>query len=381
MMFSGIHNMGEVPFRDVYIHALVRDEKGQKMSKTKGNVVDPLDVIETHGCDAFRFTIVALAAQGRDILWSEDRAGGSVRFVNKIWQAFRFTMMHLEDYDPEAPRDLSPYDQWILARLGKAVSRTRQGLDEYKFNDAAAEVYAFTWDEFCDWYLELSKGTLYSKDGSAEAEARRQGARHTLWTVFHALSRLIHPMMPFLSEEIWLALPGTDGSVMVAAYPRAGDFPSADASLTEVAQLQEAIRAVRRIRADMQISPKTPLELRCLDTSLLSRHPNALKDLCGVQSVEEGTQQGICATAVVGGQELFIPLEGVIDIGAELDRLDKELLRSTKDIGSLEKRLGNPGFTKRAPAHVVAEFSDKLDKARDRRDRLREARARLSPEG
>jgi valyl-tRNA synthetase len=156
--------------------------------------------------------LVALAAQGRDVLWSDQRANGSVRFVNKIWQAFRFTMMHLEKYDPEADRSLSPYDQWILARLGQAVDRVRTGLDEYKFNDSASEIYAFTWDELCDWYLELSKGTLYGEDPSPEAEAQRQGARHTLWTVYHALVRLFHPMMPYLSEEIWRALPGTEAA-------------------------------------------------------------------------------------------------------------------------------------------------------------------------
>jgi valyl-tRNA synthetase len=351
------------------------------MSKTKGNVVDPLDVIEKIGCDPFRFTLISLAAQGRDVLWSDQRSSGSVRFVNKIWQAFRFTMMHLEQYDPDAERSQSPYDHWILARLGQCVERVRKGLDDYKFNDAASEIYAFTWDELCDWYLELSKGTLYSEDSSAEAEAARQGARHTLWTVYHSLTRLLHPMMPFLSEEIWQALPGTSGTVMTQSYPVSKDFPEPGASLTEVAQLQEAIRAVRRIRADMEISPKIPLKIYCKEPELLKRHLQALRDLCRVESVEESGRKGACATAVVAGQELYIPLEGVIDIEAEVERLGKELSKSEKDIASLEKRLGNPGFTQRAPAHVVTEFTQKLDSARDKRARLSEARCLLTDAG
>ena len=220
MVFSGIHNMGVPPFKDVYIHALVRDESGQKMSKTKGNVVNPLDMIASHGADAFRFTLVAMAAQGRDVLWNPARAEGYVKFQNKIWQAFRFAMMHLEAYDPAADRTLSAYDEWILARMGDATRKVREALDSYRFNEVASEIYAFTWDEVCDWYLELSKGTLYSETDSPEAEAARQGARHVLREVFHGLARMIHPIMPFLGEELWQRLPGTEGSVMTAAYPR-----------------------------------------------------------------------------------------------------------------------------------------------------------------
>ncbi len=222
MMFSGQHFMGNVPFKDVYIHALVRDENGEKMSKTKGNVVDPLVAIEKYGVDAFRMTLVAFAAQGRDVLWSEKRVEGYTKFNNKIWQAFRFAMMHMEAYDPAAPRTPGVYDTWILARLGEAVARTRRALDEYKFNDAANEIYQFTWTELCDWYLELSKGTLYDKEPANEP--RRQAARHTLRTVFEALVRLFHPIMPFLSEEIWHQL-GCKGTVMTAPYPRTRGVP------------------------------------------------------------------------------------------------------------------------------------------------------------
>ena len=291
MMFSGQHFMGNVPFSDVYIHALVRDEHGQKMSKTKGNVVNPLTEIAKHGTDAFRMTLVALAAQGRDILWNDQRAGGYVKFQNKIWQAFRFMAMNLTDYDAEAPKTLGVYDQWILARTGEAVRRVRDALDNYRFNEVASEIYAFTWNELCDWYLELAKGTLY---GNSTPEAQ-QGARYTLLTVFNTLVRLFHPIMPFLSEEIWqrLSVFGTSGSVSLAEYPKASNFPEDPLNLAEVARIQETITAIRRIRAEMQLANKVELTIRTADTDLLSRHLQSLKDLAGVHVVVQGGREGI----------------------------------------------------------------------------------------
>lgn len=375
MMFSGLHFMGQVPFKDVYIHALVRDEHGQKMSKTKGNVVNPLQEIEKHGVDAFRLTLVALAAQGRDILWNDQRAEGYVKFQNKVWQAFRFMAMQLADYNPDAPRTLGVYDHWIRARAGAAIRKVRAALDEYRFNEAASEIYAFTWHELCDWYLELSKGTLYN-DASPEAQ---QGARHTLLEVFTALTRLMHPIMPFLTEEIWQRLQpfGTEGSICTAAYPKGDEFPEDDAALEEVALLQEAIVAIRRIRSEMELSPKAPFSLRAADVALLDKHSQALKDLAGIHEIIAGGREGICATAVVGGQQLFIPLEGVIDIDAERARLDKVIAKADKDVNALNKRLGNPRYVNNAPAHIVQESRDKLAQAENRLQKLRAARKNL----
>ena len=377
MVYSGQHFMGEVPFLDVYIHALVRDESGQKMSKTKGNVVNPLDGIRDYGADAFRFTLVAMAAQGRDILWNPARAEGYVKFQNKLWQAFRFATMHLDKYDAEAPRTHSAYDHWIRARTGAAIGRVREALDGYRFNEAAGEIYSFTWDELCDWYLELSKGTLYDDADTPEAEARRQGARHTLLEVFHALVRLAHPIMPFLTEEMWRRLPGTSGTVMLASYPKTTDFPSDSATLDELAYLQEAIVAIRRIRADMELSPKLKLPVRAANVTLLQKHARALNDLAGISEVHEGGREGACATAVVRGQELYLPLEGVIDLDAERARLDKQIKKTEKDVNGLSRRL-NPGFKAKAPAHVVAEFETKLAAAQERLGTLKAARDRLA---
>jgi valyl-tRNA synthetase len=375
MMFSGQHFMGHVPFKDVYIHALVRDEHGEKMSKTKGNVVDPEVAIEKYGVDAFRMTLVAFAAQGRDVLWSDKRVEGYTKFNNKIWNAFRFAMMHLEDYDPTAPRTLGVYDEWILARLGEAVARTRKALDEYRFNEAANEIYQFTWTELCDWYLELSKGTLYDKETANEP--RRQAARHTLRTVFEALVRLFHPIMPFLSEEIWKQL-GCEGTVMSAPYPRADEFPSDPTALAEVAELQEVVTAIRQVRSDMNIAPKVPLTIVTADVALLERHLAALASLAGVRMVSAGPRPaGKVTTAVVRGKEIFLPLEDVIDVAAETARLAKEIAKVKKELSFLEGRLANQGFVANAPPALLDETRAKLALAEEALRNLEKALAAL----
>jgi valyl-tRNA synthetase len=374
MIFSGLQLTGEVPFSDVYIHALVRDEQGQKMSKTKGNVIDPLTVIEKVGADAFRMTLVAMAAQGRDILWSDQRAQGYVKFQNKVWQAFRFAAMHLDEWDPNAEAKLSPYDHWILARTGEAVRRVRAAIDAYKFNEAAQELYAFTWDELCDWYLEFSKGTLYNDDAPA---ADKHAARQTLATVFHALLRLMHPIMPFLSEEIWQHLPGTEGSIMAASYPKADSFPADAEALVEVAMLQAVITEIRRIRAEMELGRRLPLSIVTPDTTRLDSHAEALRDLAGVHSVAAGERAGACATFVIQGVEFYVPLEGVVDIDAERTRLGKVISQVAKDLSFLDKKLGNRGFVDRAPADVVDDIRSKQAAASDKLSRLEQARASL----
>ncbi|TVQ90099.1 MAG: valine--tRNA ligase [Deltaproteobacteria bacterium] len=377
MMFAGLHFTGSVPFSDVYIHALVRDEKGDKMSKSKGNVVDPLVAVDRSGADAFRFTMVALAAQGRDILWNEQRVEVSGRFIHKMWQALRFCFLTGEGYDPSAPVELGPYEHWIAARTGAAVGRVREALDGYRFNEAASEIHAFVWGEFCDWYLELSKTTLYDDQAS---EARKNGTRHTLFLTMGAIARLVHPIMPFLSEEIWSLLPGTQGLVAAAAYPEVTDYPVDQAALEAVAELQAIITEVRRIRGEMQIARKVPLTVLVDDRGMVERlapHADGLAHLVNATvELMQGRPTAV-ATAVAGGVELAIPLEGVIDLDEERQRLDKELAKVDKDVADLQKRLANKGFTDRAPADVVQGFRDKLDAAVGRQQALRASRERL----
>ncbi len=378
MMFAGLHFMGEVPFSDVYIHALVRDKDGHKMSKTKGNVVDPLVVIDSWGSDAFRFTLVAFAAQGRDVLWDEQRVEGYHRFTTKIWQALRFCFLNVEGYDPSGPVAYGPYEQWIEARTGAAVERVRAALDEYRFNEAASEIYAFVWGEYCDWYLELSKTTIYDEQASPE---RHNGVRHALFSTMAVIVRLLHPIMPFLTEEIWDRLPNTEGLVTTAAYPRATDFAVDERVLDDVATLQHTITEVRRIRGEMEIALRTPMEIWVADDALfasLSPHDPALWDLARCRVKRSDEQPAASATAVVRGVRLTLPLEGVVDVSAEVARLDKVLIKVDRDVSQLKKRLSNDRFVSRAPPEVVAEVRDKLAGAIQRRDTLRSSRDRLA---
>ena len=378
MMFAGLHLTGSVPFRDVYIHALVRDEHGEKMSKTKGNVVDPLSVIDRVGADAFRFTLVALSAQGRDVLWNEKRVEGAQRFSTKLWSALRFCRMNLEGYDASAPMDPGPYERWLSVRTGEAVGRVRDALDNYRFNEAAAEIHSFAWGELCDWYIEFSKAGLYD---AATPPARRNAIQHALVGGLGAVARLVHPLMPFLSEEIAASLPGATGFVATSRYPRAGDYPSDAAALEEIASLQASVIEVRRIRSDMELSPRAPFRLLVADPDvydLLCRHSAFLADnaSCSVE-MRVGNPVGV-ATAVVRGAEIVIPLEGLVDFHAEVDRLHKALAKIEKDIAGLTARLAIPGFADNAPADVVEEFVGKLAAARQRQTALTASRDRLA---
>jgi valyl-tRNA synthetase len=363
MMFAGQHLMGHVPFKDVYIHALVRDKNGQKMSKTKGNVVDPLEVIERWGADAFRFTLVAFAAQGRDVLWDEKRVEGYHRFTTKMWQALRFSFMHIEGYDPSAPMELGPYEEWIAVRTGQAVGRVRKALDTYRFNEAANEIYQFVWGEFCDWYIELAKTTLY--DGTASA-ARLNGTRHTLFETIATIMRLLHPIMPFLTEDVWSRLPNTAGLVVTAAYPKVSDFPSDGARLDEIELLQRVITEARRVRSDMELPRSVPMPFLCADAEqarTLEGHARTLLELAGVSEVRvlgPDNQPTGAAIIVLGGHEILIPLSAIgVEPVAEVARLDKSISKARKELGVLEKRLHNPRFMDRAPESVRVEVQSK----------------------
>ena len=377
MMFAGQHFMGSVPFKDVYIHALVRDSDGQKMSKTKGNVVDPLEVIGRWGADAFRFTLVAFAAQGRDVLWDEKRVEGYHRFTTKIWQSLRFCMMNKGDYSPDAPMTFGVYDDWMRTRTGQAVARVRSALDEYRFNDVANELYAFIWGDFCDWYIELCKTTIYDDNATPE---RLNGVRHTLFETLGAIVRMLHPIMPFFTEDIWQRLPATEGLVTTAPYPKASDYPSDPRVLEEFSTLQAAVSEVRRIRGEMQIPYRVPMRLLVGSDELLALlqgHAAGLRELAGVEAERLSERPKGVATAVICGVECVIPLEGVVDFKEELARLEKVITKVEKDIAQLDRRLGNKGFTDRAPAEVVAEVQAKRDAASQKLDTLLASRVRL----
>jgi len=358
MIMMGLKFRGEVPFHDVYIHALVRDAQGQKMSKSKGNVIDPLIMIDKYGTDAFRFTLTAFAAQGRDVRLSEERIQGYRNFTNKIWNASRFALMNLADYDPDREDGaLELADRWIASRLNRAVAGVREALESYKFNEAASVLYRFFWHEFCDWYLELIKDRLYGDDVAA-----RRRAQHCLVETLDESLRLLHPFMPFITEEIYQHLPVHGESIMIDNYPVVQPDREDDAAEKEMALVMEAITLIRNIRGEMNIAPGKALNplIRIREEKageILQRHEGYILSLSRCETVQVGTEvtrPSSSATAVGDRLEVFVPLEGVIDLEEEKARLRKNLAKVQKDLAGVDRKLANESFTRKAPADVVA---------------------------
>jgi valyl-tRNA synthetase len=369
MMMMGLHFMDEVPFREVYIHALVRDAQGQKMSKSKGNVIDPLIIIDQYGTDAFRFTLAAFAAQGRDIKLAEERIAGYRNFANKLWNAARFTLMNLAGFDPDtlslAGLELSAGDRWILHRLNETARETAAALEEYRFNEAAMGLYQFTWSEFCDWYLELSKQDLYNG-----TPGRKQTAQYVLWYTLEHLLRLLHPFMPFITEEIWQSLPGTRSapSLMRADYPLYADQRSFPEAAADMERVMAVISAIRNIRGEMEVPPSREIAviLSCgSDESLhLMRHnEGAIASLARLSSLAVGIgleKPEDASIQVAGDVQIYVPLKGLVNVEEEEKRLLKEIGKLAKDMEFLAGKLENPSFVERAPADVVAREREKL---------------------
>jgi len=382
MMMMGLKFMDEVPFKEVYIHALVRDSSGQKMSKSKGNVIDPLTVIDEYGTDAFRFTLAAFAAQGRDIKLSLERIAGYRNFVNKLWNASRFALMNLEDFDATAvdlnQAELSLADQWILTRLSEVASETEQALSDYKFNDAAGALYAFTWHEFCDWYIELSKEGLYGDDAG-----RRQVAQAVLFTVLEQLLRLLHPIMPFITEEIWQVLPGErpTPSIMQAAYTNPGAWPSNPQGAAKMELVMEVIKGIRNIRGEMNVAPgkQIPAVLDCKSQAavdMVAEGANYIRALAKLNDLRFGMaveHPEKAATQVAGEVEILLPLADLINVDEEKKRLQKEIAKVEKDVSMFSKKLENEAFLAKAPSEVLEKNRNKLQEAREKRAILQES--------
>jgi valyl-tRNA synthetase len=365
MMMMGIHFMKDVPFKDVYVHALVRDEAGKKMSKSKGNVIDPLDVIERYGTDAFRFTLAAFAAQGRDIKMSEKRVDGYRHFINKLWNATRFALMHLDHgYQELDLQSLSLPDKWILSRLQQATADVTAALDSYRFNEAAGAIYNFVWHEFCDWYLEAIKPALYDKEGQEKVAVTRA----VLWRVLRDTLVLLHPFIPFVTEEIWHHMPGTEGSIMKAAHPADAaetfQYPESEA---EMALVMEVITGIRNVRGEMNIAPSLSLQVRVQSEDeptrqIITRHQDLIINLAKLDSltVEKlGQRPKSSATAVISRASIFVSLEGIIDFAKETNRLEKEIKKLAGELGTVAKKLGNEGFLNKAPADVIEKVRQK----------------------
>ena len=385
MMMMGLYVMKDVPFRDVYLHALVRDEHGEKMSKSKGNIIDPLEMMDRFGTDAFRFTLAAFTAQGRDVRMSEERIEGYKYFINKIWNATRFSMTNLGDDRVRSGvgnEDESIADRWIRARLNRTVAEVIRGLDEYRFNDATAAVYQFVWHELCDWYLEMIKPVLYGKKDAAAVGA----ARKTLFDVLTTSLKLLHPFMPFLTEEIWQALVADGSSIMVSEFPVPDESQSDPEAEREMALIMEVITRIRNIRGEMNIAPSLKLRatLAAPAADLLptlekgSAYITNLANLESLTITGEATEPKGAATAVAGPVRVYVFLAGVIDIAGEESRLRKELARVAKDLEFVSRKLANPEFLAKAAGVVVVKEREKARELGEKQAALEVARKRLA---
>ena len=383
MMMMGLHFMQEVPFRDVYIHALVRDERGAKMSKSKGNVIDPLALIDEYGADALRFTLAAMAAQGRDIKLSTQRVEGYRNFATKLWNACRFAEMNqcvtVPEFEPKSAKET--LNRWIAHETGKAMREITEAIEAYKFNDAAGAAYRFVWNVFCDWYLELAKPLLQGAEGPAKHETRAM----TAW-VRDEILKLLHPFTPFVTEELWrvTAQDGAtrEGLLALASWPKHEALDDVEAE-AEIGWVVDLVTAIRSVRAEMNITPATaiPLVLATASAAMQARAARwaemmrrlaRLSDISFAQRPPQGAVQ-----LIVRGEVAALPLTGVIDFAAEKARLEKEMARVSSDIARIDAKLANADFVARAPEDVVEGEREKREEAEARRAKIDEALARL----
>ena len=365
MMMMGLHFIGDVPFRDVYIHALVKDEQGQKMSKSKGNIIDPLEILDSFGTDSFRFTLTVLAAQGRDIRLSQERIAGYRNFINKIWNAARFSLMNLKDCKPPSvdTGNLTLADRWIMSRIGKVAEDISSYIDNYRFNDAASICYQFVWHEFCDWYLEMVKLELYSKE-----QKRREVAQSAMQILLSGVLRLLHPFVPFITEEIWQRLPHTKGSIMVAQFPQRTEFIYDEELIKEMDLLKEVITGIRNIRGEMNIPPKKDVKIvidvkGSKEKEILKSNFPYITSLAKVESMDIVSDTGkpdSSATYVFGNIQVHVLLKGLINYDDERKRIFKRIEKIEKEMGMSKKKLANRDFLDQAPPHIVENVKEKV---------------------
>jgi valyl-tRNA synthetase len=389
MMMMGLHFMNDVPFRTVYVHALVRDERGQKMSKSKGNVIDPLELIERYGADALRFTLTAMAAQGRDVKLSPQRVEGYRNFGTKLWNAARFCQMNactpVPGWNPASAR--STLNRWIIGRLAEAARAATEALEQFRFDAYANGLYHFVWGTFCDWYLELAKPALTGADAAVQAETRA-----TAGFVLDATLALLHPVMPFITEEIWHAMadrgPGPcEGArtLMVEPWPDPAALPRDPAAEAEVDWVVRLISEVRTIRSESNVPPGRAIPLALKDAApatleRLARWKDAVLRLARLSEVAPlaGEVPKDAAQAVLDEATLVLPLADVIDLAAERARLAREIARQADELKRLDAKLSNPAFVARAAEEVVEESREKRAAVAEAKARLEAALARIA---
>lgn len=378
MIIMGLKFMAEVPFRQVFINPLIKDIEGKKMSKSRGNVIDPLIMIDQYGADALRMTLASLTIQANYIRLSKDKIETFRNFTNKIWNVARFSIANLKDFDPwtikEETLELSIFDQWILGHLNKCIRKVTDNLNNYKFSDAAMTIYEFTWNYFCDWYVELVKETLYQKDNNI----KKKTSQYVIWYVLEHILRLLHPFMPFISEEIWQKIPHKGLSISVSNWPLYKEEKIKRNIEKKVIIIQDVIRVIRNIKAEMNIAltKKVDLLIRVAEKQkekLLQENLSYIKNLAHTNTIQLGSsleKPEYSATGVLGDIEIFIPLQNVIDIEEEVKRLEKRLAKIEKEIVAINKKLNNVDFIQKAPKAVI-------DKEKEKRKELTDIRAKI----
>lgn len=378
MIMIGVKLIGDVPFREVYIHALIRDAEGAKMSKSKGNVIDPVEVINEYGADALRFTLASLAIQGRDICISKERISGYRNFANKIWNAGRFILINLEGFSllnikfDKLKLDLA--DRWILSRLNKTINSVTLNLENFKFSESATSIYDFFWKEFCDWYIEIAKPKIVSSDIDASTTTK-----YILYFCLDQTLKLLHPFMPFITEEIWQMLPHKEESITISNWPKFNKGEVNEEVEDNMELIMDVIRAIRNIRTEMKVDLKRKIDvlINVSDvkiTKLLEDNSSYILDLAktvNLKIAENLHKPELSATAVLEKIEIYVPLEGIIDLEKEKNRMIKNIEEIQSELEKLGKKLKNEEFLQKAPVEIIAQGKERHQELQDRKTRLK----------
>jgi valyl-tRNA synthetase len=384
MIFQSLEFTDERPFKNVLIHGLIRDEQGRKMSKSLGNGIDPMDVIEKYGADALRWFLSTGSAPGQDVRFSYEKMDAAWNFINKIWNASRFVIMNVEGFTPadiDFSGEKTVADRWILTRLNETIEKVTSLFDQFEFGEAGRQLYNFMWDDFCDWYIEMSKEILYGED-----EEAKQTTKSILVYVLDQTLRLLHPIMPFVTEEIWAKIPHTGESLVVAEYPVVHPENNDETAAKGMEVLKELIRSVRNIRAEVNTPLSKPITL-LIKTSdakvdeFLIENTSYIERFCNPEELvisSDITAPDLAMSAVLTGAEIYLPLAGLINIEEEIKRLEKELAKWNGEVKRVQGKLANERFVANAPESVVAEEREKekdyLEKQAAVQDRIESLR-------
>ncbi|MBC8535447.1 valine--tRNA ligase [Feifania hominis] len=374
MIFSGLEHMGEKPFSDVFIHGLIRDAQGRKMSKSLGNGIDPLEVIEQYGADALRFALVTGNSPGNDTRFSKEKVESARNFANKLWNASRFVLMNLTITRCELPDELELEDRWILSRYNDVVREVTDNLDHYEIGVAVSKLYDFLWDDFCDWYIELAKLRLFESNPN---EATRRSAQQVLCYVLSNTLKLLHPVMPFITEEIYLTLPHACESIMLEQWPRYSESLHFAQEQTRMERVMEAIKAIRNRRSEMNVPPskKAKVYIETEDAETFRRGAAFFERLASASEIEIGSHFELegAVSIVTDGARIFIPLDELVDREKELARLAKEKKELEGELARIQAKLQNEGFLKKAPAALVDAEREKQNKVQDMLEKLEQS--------